>query len=208
MISNIPTPRKSCRLLDNYLLSYLLHTAVLLEKLTGLQPVKKFPEFYETRRFITAVTSARHLSLSWASSIQSISLHPTSWISILILYSHLCLDLPSGLFRSGCPTKTLYTSLFSPIRATCSDHLITLDFLIQTISDEEYRSLSSSICSFLHSLVTSSHLGPNILLNTLFSNTLRLRSFFNVSEQVSQLYKTTGKIIFPYILILKYSTKN
>jgi len=33
------------------------------EKLTGSQPVKKFSTFYGTRRFITAVTSARHLSL-------------------------------------------------------------------------------------------------------------------------------------------------
>ena len=37
---------------------------VLLEKLTGLQPVKKFPAFHGTRRFITALTSVRHLSLS------------------------------------------------------------------------------------------------------------------------------------------------
>ena len=37
---------------------------VLLEKLTGLQLVKKFPAFYGTRRFITALTSTRHLSLS------------------------------------------------------------------------------------------------------------------------------------------------
>jgi len=36
---------------------------VLLEKLPGFQLVKKFPEFYGTRRFITAFTSARHLSL-------------------------------------------------------------------------------------------------------------------------------------------------
>ena len=36
---------------------------VLLEKLTGLQLVKKFPAFYGTRRFITAFISARHLSL-------------------------------------------------------------------------------------------------------------------------------------------------
>jgi hypothetical protein len=41
----------------------------------------------EANRFaglITAFTSARHLSLSCASSIQSIPLHPTSWRSILI----------------------------------------------------------------------------------------------------------------------------
>jgi hypothetical protein len=36
----------------------------ILEKLTVPQPVKKFPEFYGTRKFITALTSARHLSLS------------------------------------------------------------------------------------------------------------------------------------------------
>jgi hypothetical protein len=44
-----------------YFLNYLLTpwSTVLLEKLTGLQPDKKFPAFYGTRRFITAITSAR-----------------------------------------------------------------------------------------------------------------------------------------------------
>jgi len=42
---------------------------VLLEQLTGLQLVKKFPAFRGTQRFITALTSVRHLSLSWASPI-------------------------------------------------------------------------------------------------------------------------------------------
>ena len=62
---------------------------VLLEKLTGLQLVKKFPTFHRTRRFITAPTSVLHLSLSWVSPIQSIYPHPTSWRSILILSTHL-----------------------------------------------------------------------------------------------------------------------
>jgi hypothetical protein len=37
---------------------------VLLEKPTLPQLVTKFPTFYETRMFITAFTTARHLSLS------------------------------------------------------------------------------------------------------------------------------------------------
>jgi len=49
-----------------HLLTYLLTPwrRFLLEKLTGLHLVKKLPAFYGTRKFITAVTSARHLSLS------------------------------------------------------------------------------------------------------------------------------------------------
>jgi len=84
---------------------------VLLEKLTGSKLVKKFNAFYGTRRFIAAFTSARHLSLPWASSIQSIHPHPTSWRSALILSSNLRLSLPNGLFSSRFPTKTLYTPL-------------------------------------------------------------------------------------------------
>jgi hypothetical protein len=59
------------------LLIYLLTpwSRVLLDKLTNSQLVTKFPTFYGTRRFITIYTGVRHLSLSWASSIQSIPPH-------------------------------------------------------------------------------------------------------------------------------------
>ena len=99
---------------------------VLLEKLNGLQLVEKFPAFHGTRRFITALTSVRHLSLSWAIPIQSLYTHPTFWRSILILSTHLHLGLPIGLFPSGFPTKTLYAQLSSPISATCPAHLILI----------------------------------------------------------------------------------
>ena len=72
------------RYLLNSLLTYLLthsltpYNTVLLEKQTGSQLVKKFPAFHGTRKFITALTSVRQLSLYWASPIQSISPHPTS----------------------------------------------------------------------------------------------------------------------------------
>ena len=55
--------------------------------------------------------------------------------------------------------------LSSSIRATCPAHLILLDFITRTTLGEEYRSFSSSLCSLLHSPVTSSLLGPNILHN-------------------------------------------
>ena len=69
---------------------------ILTEKLTCPQLLKKFLAFYGIRRFITAFTRARHLSLSWARSIQSTP-HPTSLTSVSILSSHLRLGLPSGL---------------------------------------------------------------------------------------------------------------
>ena len=118
--------------------------------------------------------------------------NPTSWRSILILSSHLRLVLPSGLFHSGFPTKTLHTLLFSTIRATCSVHIILLYLITRNVLGEEYRSLSSSLCSFLHYPVTSPLLGRKILLNTLCTNTLSLRSSLNESDDISHPYKTTG----------------
>jgi len=56
----------SVELSNYYVITYLLTpwSRILLENFTGFQLVKKFPAFYGTRRFITAFTSARHLSPS------------------------------------------------------------------------------------------------------------------------------------------------
>ena len=103
-------PCKSIYIVLTYLLTPW--SRVLLEKLTGSAASQEIPRIFGTRRFITLRTNARHLSLSWANSIQSPQPPPTSWRSILILSSHLCLGLPNGLFPSGSPTRTLCTPLF------------------------------------------------------------------------------------------------
>ena len=88
----------------------------------------------------------------------------------------------------------VYTAVL-PLHATCPAHLILIDYITRTIFGEQYKSLNSSLCNFLHSPVTSSLLGPNILLSNPFSSSLSLRSTLNVSNQVSHPYKTKGNIL-------------
>jgi hypothetical protein len=68
--------------------------------------------------------------------------------------------------------------------------------ITRIIFGDQYRSLSSSLCSLLHSPVTPSLLGPNIPLSTLFSNTLSLCSSLSVTDQVSHPHKTTTQLQF------------
>jgi hypothetical protein len=147
-------------------------TPIILTPWSWAPPLKRslvdwilnsFPAFYGTRRFNTEFTRALHLSLSWATPIQSTSPHPTSTRSILISSYHLRLGLPNDRF----PTNNLYAFFFSPKRSTCPAHLL-LALIILIILGEEYKSWSSSLCSFFHSLVTPSLFGPNILLSAIF----------------------------------------
>ena len=113
-----------------------------------------------------------------------------------------------------CPRNPCITSpLLSPIRATYPAHPILLDLITRIIFSEEYRSFSStdhsavqiiqqyrslsySLCSFRHFPVTSSLLGSNILLSTLFSNTFSLHSSLSVTDQVSHPNKTRVKTAY------------
>jgi hypothetical protein len=107
---------------------------------------------------------------------------PTSWSSFCLSHQYsICIPI-------------------LPIRATCPTHLTLFDLIILLILSKEYKLWSSSYCSFLQPPTTSSLSGPNILLSTLFSNTLSLCPSLNVRDQVSLPYRTTGKIIVLYIL--------
>jgi hypothetical protein len=61
---------------------------------------------------------------------------------------------------------------------------------------EDYRSHSSSLCSLLHSLVTSSFLGATVFLRIPLSNTLSVR------DKLSHPCKTTCKIVVRVSLIV------
>ena len=115
-----------------YLLTYSTEHSLSWEA-NRFKVVKKFLAFYGTRKFITAFTSGRHHSLYWASSIQSMLPHPTSWRSILILSSHLCLDLTNGFFFLRFPHQNPVNVSPLPIRAASPAHLIFLDFITRTI---------------------------------------------------------------------------
>ena len=107
---------------------------VLLEKLTESQLVKKFPAFYGTRRFVTAFTSARHLSISWAILIQSM---PHS--HFLKVHFNIIPQSTSGSpklsFLQVSPPKPCMH--LSPQGATCPAHHILLYLITQIIFGEE-----------------------------------------------------------------------
>jgi len=130
----------------------------------------------------------------YASTLHLLKIH-------LISSSHLRLSLPSGLFPSGFSTKTLYNlsstnhMCYMPRQSHSSryKHQNKIGWGVQ-IMKLLIMYVSPLPCYFVP-------LSPDILLSTLFSNTLSLRSSLIVSYQVSHPYKTTSKIIILYILI-------
>ena len=75
-------------------------------------------------------------TLSILSKLDPVHIHTNNFLKIhVIIILATKSGLPSGLFPSGFPTKTLYKPLLSLIRATCPANLINLDFITRTILD-------------------------------------------------------------------------
>ena len=160
----------------------------------------------ETWRFITVVTSARHLSLSWS------QLDPVHKPTSNFLKIYLNIILPSTPGSPKCSLSFRFPHQ-NPVHASSLPH--TRYMPRPSYSSRLYYPNSIGwavqiIKLLIHYVVfstppaTSSVLGPSILLKPLFSNTLSLRSSLNVSDQVSHPYKTTRKFIVLYNLTFKF----
>jgi hypothetical protein len=100
---------------------------------------------------------------------------------------HSITSLLSGLFLSDFQTKILHEFLTYTMRASCTAYLVLFDLITIIKFGKAYKLWSSSLYSLLQPPTTLSLLGPNILLSTLFSDSLNLCSCLSKRIQVGRL---------------------
>lgn len=127
---------------------------------------QEIPWIFWTPNFIASFSCTQHLFLSWAISIQFI---PTS--NFVMIYRNIIIafKLVSTKWSISLRYPHQNPVYASPLHhsAACSANVIRLDFITWKLFGEEYRWLTSTLCSFLHFFFTSSLLVPNTLLSTL-----------------------------------------
>jgi len=140
--------------------------------------------------------TGRHLFQSWTRFIEPTPSSSSSWRAILKMSSHRRVLLSSGLFPSDFPIKNpIYVSVLPHMfHSACQSH--TSDLINLIIFGDQYKSWWFSLSRLLHPPVTSTLLGPNTFLGTLFSNTLSLCSLLNMRMwyQVLHPCKTGRKL--------------
>jgi len=139
-------------------------------KVTGPQLVKKLPSFYGTRRFLTVVTSVRHLSVSRPYQPPPSPQHPVSWNLNTVLPS-----TPSPSKWSFSLTFPYQNPVYVPPISLYILHAPSISFLIYSREQYLMRSTVLSIPSqstySRNNLIVSFHrrLGlPNALFPSVY----------------------------------------
>jgi hypothetical protein len=147
-------------------LSPTLWSRVFLKKLTVRSANQEIPVLHGFRRFIALFTAARLQSLSRIRRFQSPHPNSTSLRSMLVLSFLVCLGLPEW----SLPFK-LFTQHFETIFYFSHTHSIPHpshpSWFRHSVFGKKYKLWSFSLCTFLKPQVTSSLLGPNIVLSNL-----------------------------------------
>jgi len=125
----------------------------------------------------------RHLHLPWVRLFQFTPPHP-----VLMLSSHLGLVLSRVFFPLCSPAMTLYAIYFPYVTCLIFSSIIWSPTHYLARSGLQIKS-PPLITKSLPGPVASSLWGPNIFLDTVFSNTLSLCSPLTVWSQVSHPYK-------------------
>ena len=113
VILRLPIPCVMCYIRTGLLPVILLlpWSRILLENLLDFQLVKKFPVFDGMQIFFTVLIATCHLLLFSATLTHSTSCQPIYLRSVLILSSHLRLNIPTGFFNLGFLIRNLYAYL-------------------------------------------------------------------------------------------------